>query len=267
MGWQSKEKTNYLKEFFLHKWSINAGLGSVAAGVFLSIPFGAVAFLPVVGYAAGMGIATLFVPGSSRFRDKIDRQKAAEQREGARQHLMDEISKRVGYDHQYWQVYNRLCERRDSLRKLAQERETSISMEDVDALDDLTIDYLGRWLARIAIHERSQLVDERGLANRVRDIDKQLENVGSEADERRLLKAKHELKALLKRRQEMMTREASLEASMLSMADTFDEVFQRVMSNPTGTDRNEVRVAVERMNAEEELDFVLEEEVEGLLEL
>ncbi|MEM9069683.1 MAG: hypothetical protein AAGE52_14320 [Myxococcota bacterium] len=268
MSWRTKKKVSYFKEMLLHKYNINSGLGSLAAGVVLSIPFGGVGFLPVIAYGAGVAIASLFVPGSATFRANVDRRKMVEQREAARQHLIDEIEKRVGKDHAYWQVYGRMLERRDSLRKVAEQQETAVTQEDIDRLDDATVDYLGLWLARIAIHERSASFDERTLARRIADIDTQLETVGASSDKRRLLKAKKELENLIRRREEMKTREASMEATMLSMSDTFDEVFQRVMANPTSREEvaAELKVAVERMNAEEELDYILEDEIDGLLE-
>lgn len=267
-GWRQKKDVNYLKEMLLHRHCVNAGLGSVAAALALSIPFGGLGFLPLIGYGAGVAIAALFVPGSQRFRQKVDRQKMLERREEAREHLLDEIRGRVGTDHPYWKVYQRMLDRRDSLRKIADQTETAVTHEDIDALDDATVDYLGLWLARIAIHERAQSIDERSLARRIQEIDAQIEGVSSGADRRRLLKAKKELENLVRRREEMRTRDASMEATMLSMADTFDEVFQRVMANPTSREEvaAELKVAVERMNAEEELDYILEDEIEGLLE-
>ncbi len=266
-SWRQKKQVNYLKEMLLHRYCVNAGLGSMAAALALSIPFGGLGFLPLIGYTAGVAIAALFVPGSQRFRQTVDRQKLLEEREEARAHLLEEIERRVGTDHPYWQVYRRMLERRDSLRKVAEQSETAVTQQDVDALDDATVDYLGLWLARIAIHERAQSIDERSLARRVEELDAQTETVNSAADRRRLLKAKKELEKLLRRREEMRTRDASMEATMLSMADAFDEVFQRVMANPTSREEvaAELKVAVERMNAEEELEYLLEDEIEGLM--
>ncbi len=267
-NWRQKKPVNYLKEMLLHRYSVNAGLGSVAAALALSIPFGGLGFLPLIGYGAGVAIAALFVPGSERFRRKVDRRLLLERREAARKHLIEEIEKRVGRDHPYWKVYRRMLERRDSLRKIAEQSETAVTQDDIDALDDATVDYLGLWLARIAIHERAQSLDDRSLAQRIAEIDAQLQDVSGSADRRRLLKAKQELELLLRRREEMRTRDASMEATMLSMADTFDEVFQRVMANPTSRDEvvAELKVAVERMNAEEELDYILEDEIDALME-
>ena len=266
----SKKKINYFREMLLHKYNINSGLAAVAAGTILSIPFGfGVGLIPVVLYGAGVSVASLFVPGSSRFRESVDKRRTQKQREAARTHLLAEIRKRVGVDHSYWGIYERLISRRNSLRKIAKQADTALSQEDVDRLDDSTVDFLGLWLARIVVHDRAQAVQPHKLKARIGDIESKLEAVESDADRRRLIKAKGELESLIKRHQEMMTRETAMEASMLSMADTFDELYQRVMADPTSREQVavQVRVAVDRMDAEEELDYMLDEDVEALLRM
>lgn len=263
-----KKKISYLMEMLKHRYSLYGGLGSLAAATALSIPFGfGIATLPVLGFAAATGIAALFIPGSNWWRYKVDRQKSVEQRETVRKYLLGEIRQRVEYDNRYWSVYHRMLERRDSLRRMAEARESALTQEEVDRLDDATVDFLGLWLGRIAIYERHQAFSADDLESRIEDIDAQLESISATADKRRLLKAKSDLQELLRRRDEMKTRDAAADAAMLSMSDTFDEVYQRLMANPS---REKVRVeldqAVERMNIEEELDYVLEEEVEAFLE-
>jgi len=267
---KGKKKTSYFKEWLLSKRSINGGLGAVAAGVMLSIPFGfGIATLPVLAYVTGMGIASLFVPGSSKFREQVDRRNATKQREAARDQLLKEIARRVGNKHDYWRIYDRLTGRRDSLRKVAERNDTAVTQEDVDRLDDATLDFLGLWLGRIVVHERLNSIDGDAVRSRIEHIGARIEEVDDMGDKRRLMKAKRDLEGLLQRREEMLTREAAMEAQMLSMSDTFDEVYQRVMANPGSRARVDegLAMAVERMDAEEELDYILDHEVEALLEM
>lgn len=267
MGWKKKEKVSYLKQMWVHRYNVNSGLGAVAASLALTIPFGGLGFLPLLAYGTGAAIASLVVPDSRKFRESVDQRLEREAREAARAHLMEKITEKVGPAHPYWATYQRMLERRDSLAALADDSATALQMNDIGGLDDATVDYLGLWLARIAIHERSEAVDERTLVQRIKAVDNQIENASGSADKRRLKKAKSELEHLVRRRQEMRTREASMEASMLSMADAFDEVYQRVISNPSAREQvaAELKVAVERMNAEEELECELEEEFDALL--
>jgi hypothetical protein len=263
-----KKKISYLKEMLLHQYNLYGFLGTAAAATLISIPLGlGPALIPLLAYGASTTIAALFVPGSRKFQDSVDRRKRTEAREGARLHLIQEITKRVGRDHNYWGVYNRMLERRDALRRAASERENAITEDDVDRLDDATVDFLGLWLGRIAIHERNQAFSEKALEARIAQLDGDIEKTEDVDNKRRLVKARSDLAGLVKRRQEMRTRDAAAEAAMLSMSDTFDEVYQRVMANPTSQEavQTELRSAVERLDIEEELDHVLYDEVEAML--
>ena len=191
----------------------------------------------------------------------------AEAREAARSQSIGEIKKRVGDEHHNWGVYSRMIERRDALRAAAALRENAITDQDVDRLDDATVDYLGLWLGRVAIYERNQAFSEPALLARIEQLAAEIEATEHPENKRRLIKARSDLVGLVKRRQEMHTRDAAAEATMLSMSDTFDEVYQRVMANPTSEDvvQAELRSAVDRLDVEEELDHVLYGEVEALL--
>lgn len=264
--WQPKAKPSYLKELLTHRYSLYGLLGSVATATFMSIPFGlGPALIPVLGYATATALAALFVPGSRGFRAWVDRKKSVEAREAARQHLVNELLARVGATHPLWKSYEKLLERRDSLRKLAEASETAISRAEIERLDDATIDFLGLWLGRTAIAERQKTLGEGAIRERIAGIDMQLERTEREEDRRRLYKARSELEELVTRRGEMRTREAAAEAAMMSLADTFDEIYQRVIANPSSRD-DDLRTAVDRMNIEEELDHVLYEEVEAMLD-
>ena len=72
-----------------------AALGSVAAGVLLSLPYGfAAGLLPIIGFAAGETIAAMFIPYSENFRARVDKKYREQVREATRSHLLDEIEKR-----------------------------------------------------------------------------------------------------------------------------------------------------------------------------
>jgi hypothetical protein len=265
---KKKRKGSYLVEMLKHRWNVYALLGTMAGAAVLSIPFGlGIALLPILGYTAGTSIAGLFVPGSRKFRDNVDRRRRAEERELTRRYLLVEIQKRVGPEHGYWRDYGRLCDRRDSLMKIAENHDNALTYEDVEKLDDSTLDFLGLWLGRIAIADRARAVSEAQLEGRVSQLAEDIEQANDPANARRLMKAKEELEGLLKRRREMRSRDAAAEAAMLTMCDAFDEVYQRIMANPTSREAidGDLRSAVERLNIEEELDYVLHEEVEAML--
>lgn len=264
----SQNRRSYLWEMLAHKYNVYGLLSSVAIGTFLSIPLGlGPALIPILGYSAITSIAALFVPGSRSFQENVDRQKRSHAREATRGHLLAELRKRLGDNHTFFGVYHRLIERRDSLRKMAQDHQ-AISIEDIERLDDATVDFLGLWLGRTAIAERHRAFDEGQLKGRIADLTAQIESLPEDDNRKRLLKAKSDLETLVRRRQEMRTRDAAAEAAMLSMSDTFDEVYQRIVSSPSPADSAaaaDLRSAVDRLNIEEELDTVLYDEVEAML--
>lgn len=260
-----KSKPAYMLEFLLHPWNWYAALSSVATGAILSIPYGwGAGAVPLVAYGASAVVAGLFVPDSKPFREWVDRVRTDEARAKARKHLIDEIVRKVDSNHPLWETYARLNERLESLRKLTESNDTALSRDEIIRLDDATVDFLGLWLGRIAMAERNKALSEKEIAQRIQNVDKQIEVAEDPTDKRRLIKAKDDLEELARRRQEMKTREASAEAAMMSIADTFDEVFQRVTANPNERDA-ELRGAVDRMNIEEEIDYVLNDEVAEFL--
>ena len=261
------EEISYLKEMITSQTSLLSGLGALAAGAILSIPLGlGFAAIPVLGWAAAEAIAALFVPSSPVFRHKIDLRKRRERREQARQHMSQEITNRVGGDAKNWVVYWRMRERLESLRELVKHRDNSLSDTDVERLDDATVDYLGLWLARIVMAERRRTVDVKQIRGKVARIERQIERSESALEVRKLEKARADLERILKRQDALWTRETSVEAAMLSMADTFEEVYQRLMTNPQSVDVAEhLNSAVDRMAIEEELDLAVDRELDELL--
>jgi len=261
------EEINYLKEMVTSQTSVYGGLSALAVGAILSIPLGlGFAAIPVLGYTAVQAIAALFIPSSPVFRQKVELRKRRERRGQAREHLSFEINSRVGADARNWKTYERMRARLDSLTELVKHRDSALSQNDVERLEDATVDYLGLWLARIVMAERRNTVDVRGIQKKVAQIVRQIERTGSALEVRKLEKAKVDLERILERQEALWTRETTVEANMLSMTDTFEEVYQRLMTNPTSVDvAAQLNEAVDRMKVEEELDFAVDNELNELL--
>ncbi len=262
---QGAEPPSYLKEMVTHQYSLYGLLGSLALGTLLAFPFGfKVAALPVLCFVAFEAIAALFVPHSSFFRYQVDRKKRQERREQTCAHLINEIRKRV-QDDPNWDLYYSLCERVVSLHAMARNRKakTSLSSSDIERLEDATVDFLGLWLGRLSMNERLEALDEGALKDRLKAVSAQL----AEAQVHNrppLMRAKTDLERILMRRERLMARQAAVEAAMLALADTFDEVYQAVMTNPnSGGVAQQLQQAVERLHIEEELDLGLDQDLEA----
>ncbi len=265
MGHEPEKKTSYVMEMLGHQYNLYALLSSLAAGALVSIPFGfEVGTLPLIAYAAGAGLAALFIPSHRGFKEAVDRRKRSEVREKTRKHLQGEVQGRVGPEDSRYAIYRRMRERLESLEEVANNRKTSLTLHDVERLNDATVDFLGLWLARLVIDERQRTFDEGSLKHRLNQILDRLETAtGGERGP--LIKAKGDLERVLDRRERLASREAAIDAAMVVMADTFDEVFQRVMTNPTSGDiTRQLQEAVDRMRIEEELGSALGEEIELL---
>ena len=157
-------------------------------------------------------------------------------------------------------------ERVASLTALATSSKTALSERDVERLDDATVDYLGLWLAWLVMAERWREVDEEGLLRKLKAIDDQIESTQDAVERKRLAKARTDLDRILTRRRGLWSRATEVEAKMLAMADTLEEVFQRVVTNPGSSDAaNELQEAVERMKVEEEIDLAVDSELDELL--
>lgn len=264
--WEEDEEVSYLKEMLTHPNSVYGLLGTLTLAAILSIPLGiGIALIPILFFGAFESIAALFIPSSPIFREMINRRKRAERREKVRSHLVEEIERRESDGQFHWRAYHRMRERIESLNEFADARKAALSAHDVERLDDATVDYLGLWLGWLVLAERWQGTDEEGLQRRINAIDVQLEKV-SGLEAKRLSKAKEDLERILKRRESMWGRATEIEAKMLAMSDTLEEVYQRVMLNPHSGDATEqLQEAVERMKVEEEIDYAVDSELEALL--
>ena len=260
---------SYLKEMITSPTSVYGLLGTLTAAALLSIPLGVgIAAIPVLFFGAIQAVAALFIPSSPIFQAKVQKRRRTERRENSRSHLVEEIERRdtSGEGQFHWRSYHRMRERVESLTQIAHNRQTAMSERDVERLDDATVDYLGLWLAWLVMAERWQNVDEDGIAKRISAIDRQIEKLDDSMERRRLEKARADLARILARRKTLWGRATEVEAKMLAMTDTLEEVYQRVITNPNSDDATtQLQEAVERMKVEEEIDMAVDAELDSLL--
>lgn len=261
------EEPSYFVEMLKTSPSKFGAIGALGLGAILSMPFGlGLGVVPLVIYAAATGIASMFVPGSPGFRDKVDSRRRAERRGRVRDHLTEELLARVSADEVHWASYGRMRERVTSLEEVARNSATKLNRRNVESLDDSTVDFLGLWLASLTMWERWEEIDERALARRVEEIDESLGEVASDVDRRHLAKARAELLALLERKKSLWSRATAVDTAMMTLADQFEEIYQRVIRNPNARSLgDDVGTAIDRMRLEEEIDLAVDAELEPLM--
>ncbi len=260
-------KPSYVKEMLLHQGNIYTFLVSALAGTLLTIPFGVgIGALPLLAYGAGATIASLFIPSHPLFRARVDARKHRERREGARGHLLFELGQQFMPDHPNWATYRRICERVRSLNEIVTNHTTTLSSREVEQLDDATVSFLGLWLALEAICQRERATHENTLAHKLAAVQAQLQDEPSDVERRRLERARGDLERVLKSRKQLDSQKASIEAAMLSLSDTFEDVFQNVMANPQSEDiSRQLAAAVERLHVEEELSSAIDADIGEML--
>lgn len=227
---------SYLREMLSSQGNLYAGLGALAAGALLSIPFGfGVGALPLIAFAAGELIAALYVPALPTFRERVDRRHRAANRDAARARLLAEIearSKRRGALPANLQTYLRLAERVDSLYRHAAARPGQLSCRDVERLDEATIEYLCMWLALLVMDDRAAAINLREVEERIAALEREAKSPAPGSDLRQLQKARADYLAILERHRRMGSRKRALEAAMLSMPDQIEEIYQTIMTAP-----------------------------------
>jgi hypothetical protein len=206
------------------------------------------------------------VPGSPVFQAAIQRKKRAERRVEVRSHLEAEILRRVGEEHGGWDRVRHIGERVRSLKKVVQGSESSLSVRDVERLEDALVDYLGLWLARLVIDERLRSQSDRDIQAQLEDLELHLEEAGALADRRRLEKARQDLLGVQQRRGSLRSRAVALDAALLATVDTIEELHQQLMTNPGSAEATrQLEEAVSRLKVEEELDLAADQELADLL--
>lgn len=239
-----------------------AALGSVAAGVLLSLPYGfSAGLLPIIGFAAGETIAAMFIPYSEKFRARVDKKYRDQAREATRSHLLDEIKKR---DQRMkgagsLESYQRMLDRVASLYRVANDSRTRLSLRDVEKLDDATLDYLRMRLAALIIEERARAVVLKDVEARLQVIERDLADSRPGVDQVQLQKARNEYLSLITRHRRMLSRKMGIEAAILSMPDQMDEIYQTIVTAPTGVDvDSKLAESIAKLGLEEDLEAELE---------
>lgn len=275
-----EEERSYLREMLGHPANLGALCASVVAGSATLVFSGVapLALVPIVSYLGLTAVASLFVPDSPVFQEYVRRRRERERRQGLRTHLIEQIdtlvpralpsahaSGRRDWRHDYrpyWSIYDRMRQRFEQLNRAKAAGTVALSPYDLDRLDDATLDFLRLFHARLLIHQRLHSIDPTAIQRELERIDYQLEHPDQNgADALRLQKARDDLAALLARHRSLIARDTSAAASLASMADTFEEVFQRLSTGGGESVAEYLEAAAERFAIEEDLALEVEAEL------
>ena len=261
----AEENPSYVREMLLSQMNVNIILGTLASSALLAIPLGLAGFaLPLVLISAGEAIASMFIPSSSTFREKVNKKYRRKRRDAISRHLQQEIDNRTDSDDPNWGVHSRLIERAASLREMWAVRPTQTMTErDVERMEDAPLDFLALWLANLSIYDRLKSLNEMDLQRRLADLVKRLEH---DRENHSLQKAKGDIEELLSRRRRLISRRAAVEAALLSLPDAVEEIYQTALTS-SSTDDSSARLqeAVDRLHVEEQLEESFKDELGDVL--
>ena len=252
-------KPSYVREVLTSQTNLYAGLGSLALGVVLSIPFGfGIGALPLIAFAAGDILAALHIPSLPTFREKVDRRWRARSRQASREQLMLEIQKRAGkraLPAATLRTYQRMYERVQSLYQRAETGHGRLAYRDVEQLDDVSLEYLALWLALLVMDDRAESVNLREVETKVTALERELAAPRPGTDLRQLQKARADYLAVIERHNRMLSRRRALEAAMLSMPDQLDEIYQTIMTLPVSEEvGTRLEEAIGKLRLQEDIE-------------
>lgn len=229
-------KPSYLGAFLRHPTNRVVMLAAAVVGIFASIPLGW-AGLATVGVVAlgGEILAALAIPGLPSFRAAVDREQHRQARAQRRIQLLNEISNHG--DNGALATYQHMFDRVQSLYQTAKDSRTTLTLADVDKLEDLTVDYLGLCAVNLSLKQRKDNASADLAAKRMAGIQSQLQNKTLPAEEQRQLRsALAEYSEVVQRSRRLAARRSTLEATLVSMPDKMEEVYQLVITSPYSSD-------------------------------
>ncbi|TNE87968.1 MAG: hypothetical protein EP330_16915 [Deltaproteobacteria bacterium] len=270
---EQQEAVSYLREMVTHEVSQVGFLGSVILGSALSIPFGfAVAAIPLVGFVGAGTVAALFIPESPVFRHRVDQRKKRERRTAVREALIDKIQAAGEKLHgrrkddlmRYGEDHARMMERVKALKKIAASSRSQLSDVDVDRLDEATVDYLRLVYSRLVLWDRLDASRTHEVEEQLETIETQLEKTTYASDKKSLERAKADLERILERRSRLPAQDAATAAQLTAMAETFEDLYHRIQTDPNAGVSDYLSEATERLNIEDELQYAVEDELAEL---
>ncbi len=230
------DKPSYLGAFLRHPANRTALLAAGVVAIFASIPMGLAGLALVGTLAVGTEIlAALMVPSLPSFKAWVDREAHHQSLSQRRQLLIAELRERGESD--ALSTYQHMWERVHALYQTAGDRQTTLTRQDVEKLDTLTVDYLGLFAVNASLRRRKDPTSEDQVNRRIANVEAQLRNPALGDEEARQLRATlAEYTEVLNRSRRLAVRRSALEATLVAMPDKMEEVYQLVITSPYATD-------------------------------
>ncbi|MBK7003868.1 MAG: hypothetical protein IPH37_00995 [Burkholderiales bacterium] len=249
-----KPQPSYLGAFLQHPHNRMAMLATAVVAIFASIPMGwaGMALVGVIG-AGFEALAALAIPSLPSFRAGVDRAQRHQARDQRRLQLLAELSN-YG-DTAALNTYQHMFNRVQALYQTATDNRTTLTRDDIEKLEDLTVDYLGLCAVNLSLKQRKDHANDDVAAKRIAGIQTQLQNKGLPEDEERQLRtALAEYTEVMNRSRRLAVRRSALEATLIAMPDKMEEVYQLVITSPYSSDMgSKLEESLSRLRMAEEV--------------
>ncbi len=245
---------SYLGAFLGHPRNLLFLAAAGCAAMFASIPFGWAALGVAAVTTLGVEIlAALVVPDMPSFRASVDVQFNRTSRVERQNRLVHELSQRG--ETRVLETFEHMRLRVSALYQTAGDASTTLTPRDVDKLADLTVDYLNLCIVNLSLKERRAQVSDEDVRKRISALQAQLKTPALAADEEhQIQRALAEYVEAANRSRRLEIRRNTLEATLVSMPDKIEEVYQLVMAAPFSSEvGNKIEESLSRLRIAEEV--------------
>ena len=250
-----ESNNNYTRALLTSETTVLSGMMSVLFGLILSLSHGPkMILLPPLLFFGILVAALMVVPDMPSYRRTVDQKVRKATREKTRDGLSRSINQYwpVNLDNQTRDAYQRMQQRLQDLRRLAADPKTSITEDDLDKLDDVTVDYLRLMHAKLVVSAR-RVTPTNDIVERIADLEHELENTQNPVDRSNIASVKADLERTLNERSRLPAKEAAIGARLLAMSEAFEELYHRASTDPTSNVSEYLADANARLSVEEEL--------------
>lgn len=222
----------YLGAFWRHPTNRVALLAAGCAAIFASIPYGWTGLALVGVLAVGTEIlAALAIPSLPSFRARVDRDRHVQARLQRQSRLLAELNNHG--DDKALATFRHMSGRVQALYQAVGDSRNTLTRADVDKLEDMLVDYLGLCVVWQSLKPRRDAASDDVLMKRIAALQLQLQDPALAAEEARPLRsALAEYTEAANRSRRLAVRRSALEATLISMPDKLEEVYQLVISSP-----------------------------------
>ena len=248
------DKPSYLGAFLKHPSNRNAMLFAAVGAVAASFPLGlsGVALVAILALGAEV-LAGLIVPSLPSFRASVDHQQRFAVRAERKAQLVADI-RQLG-DSRMLSTYEHMWTRVQALYQTVKQKRTNLSQQDVEKLEDMTLDYLGLCAVNLSLKQRKDNASVEAAERGIATVQTQLKRADLPEDEARQLRtALSQYEDTLKRSRRLAVRRSALEAKLVALPEKLEEVFQLAITSPYSSDMgSKLEESLSRLRIAEEV--------------